>query len=119
MAMTLLLNADCVQVGGKPKLVSLTIKGSRVKHRYEARLGALVERWREQYGAATMDALQLAVDALVAQPEALTQGLVPYPGAWRGAKPYRYQTDAVLADPFGALPHHPMVLHRGGYPDGS
>jgi hypothetical protein len=29
------------------------------------------------------------------------------------------QTERVLADPAGALPHRPMVLHRGGFPDGS
>jgi hypothetical protein len=28
-------------------------------------------------------------------------------------------TDAVLADPYARLPRYPMVLHRGGYPDGS
>jgi hypothetical protein len=25
----------------------------------------------------------------------------------------------MLADPASALPRYPMVLHRGGYPDGS
>ena len=28
-------------------------------------------------------------------------------------------TTAVLDDPDDALPHYPMVLHRGGWPDGS
>jgi hypothetical protein len=28
-------------------------------------------------------------------------------------------TRAVLADPAAALPHHPVVTHRGGYPDGA
>ena len=27
--------------------------------------------------------------------------------------------NAILADPIAALPHHPMVLHRGGWPDGA
>ncbi len=39
--------------------------------------------------------------------------------AWRAHPPYLAQTAAVLADPAGALPHQPMVLHRGGYPEGS
>jgi DNA-binding MarR family transcriptional regulator len=38
---------------------------------------------------------------------------------WRAAKPYLRQTTAVLRDPHGALPRYPMVLHRGGWPDGS
>ncbi len=38
----------------------------------------------------------------------LFTGLEPDPAGWRGAvrKPR-------------TLPHYPMVLHRGGYPDGS
>ena len=34
-------------------------------------------------------------------------------------RPYVTQTDAMIRDPWGSLPHYPMVLHRGGYPDGS
>ena len=50
---------------------------------------------------------------------ALAGGLVPPPGCWRGEKPYLTQTRRVLAEPAAALPWHPMVLHRGGWPDGS
>jgi hypothetical protein len=32
----------------------------------------------------------------------------PYPGNWR-----------LQVRPPVTLPHYPMVLHRGGYPDGS
>jgi hypothetical protein len=50
----------------------------------------------------------------------LALGLQPYPDGWRAARnPYRARTQAVLADPASALPRYPMVLHRGGYPDGS
>ena len=38
----------------------------------------------------------------------LAPGLVPYPDNWRA----RVRRPEIL-------PHHPMVLHRGGYPDGS
>lgn len=117
MAVTLLQSADCVEVGGEPKLVRLTSKGSGAKQGYEVRRAELNERWRQTYHG--VDGLTAAVEVLVARPQALVEGLQPPPGAWRGAKAYRYQTEAVLADPFGALPHHPMVLHRGGYPDGS
>ena len=36
-----------------------------------------------------------------------------------GEQAVRRQTEALLADPRGRLPHCPMVLHRGGWPDGS
>ena len=49
----------------------------------------------------------------------LPAGLEPYPAGWRASKPYAQQTEAMLADPHGRLPHYPMVLHRGGWPDGS
>jgi len=51
---------------------------------------------------------------------ALALGLEPYPDGWRAERtPYRAQTEAMLADPVSALPRYPMVLHRGGWPDGN
>ncbi|MGH3415586.1 MAG: hypothetical protein ACRDVE_06865 [Actinocrinis sp.] len=38
----------------------------------------------------------------------LWEGVAPYPDGWRAS--VRAPT---------TLPHFPMVLHRGGYPDGS
>jgi hypothetical protein len=32
---------------------------------------------------------------------------------------FEQQTAARLGNPLGTLPQHPMVLHRGGFPDGS
>ena len=49
----------------------------------------------------------------------LSLGLEPYAGGWRASAPYVTRTQAVLDDPVAALPHYPMVLHRGGWPDGS
>ena len=49
----------------------------------------------------------------------MAEGLRPYPDGWRAHPPYLGQTRALLSDPGGALPHYPMVSHRGGYPDGS
>jgi hypothetical protein len=48
----------------------------------------------------------------------LPAGLAPPAGGWRGERPYLAQTTRVRADP-AALPWQPMVLHRGGWPDGS
>jgi hypothetical protein len=49
----------------------------------------------------------------------LSAGLVPPDGCWRTEAPYLAQTRRLLTDPTSALPWHPMVLHRGGWPDGS
>jgi hypothetical protein len=48
----------------------------------------------------------------------LAEGLEPHPDGWRNRPQYLAQTRATLADPVAALPHFPMVSHRGGYPDG-
>jgi hypothetical protein len=64
-------------------------------------------------------ALRAALDGIVSQRAALAAGFVPPAGCWRGEKPYLKQTQRLLAEPFAALPWHPMVLHRGGWPDGS
>jgi hypothetical protein len=49
----------------------------------------------------------------------LADGFLPPAGGWRAQLPYRRQTDAWLAHPATALPHFPVVTHRGGWPDGS
>jgi hypothetical protein len=64
-------------------------------------------------------ALRACLEAIVAQREALAEGLRPPEGGWRAAKPYLTQTERLLADPAAALPWQPMVLHRGGWPDGA
>ena len=65
------------------------------------------------------DDLRAALEAVVMQRDSLTSGLVPPEGCWRGRPPYLAQTERLLADPTRALPWQPMVLHRGGWPDGS
>ncbi len=68
--------------------------------------------WRTTYGTATVDELRAALGELVGggtlATSPLASGLEPQPDNWR-ARGRRPDT----------LPHHPMVLHRGGYPDGS
>jgi hypothetical protein len=67
----------------------------------------------------TMPELQDALESVLAQRDALAAGLVPPENGWRAQRPYLNQTQRVLADPTAALPWQPMVLHRGGWPDGS
>jgi hypothetical protein len=49
----------------------------------------------------------------------MSQGLRPYRDGWRAHKRYLKQPAAFMHDPGAALPHYPIVLHRGGWPDGS
>jgi hypothetical protein len=88
--------------------LALTDKGRAARDDYVTRA---VERDDEP--------LRAALTALLDQTEALSAGFVPPPGCWRGERPYLAQTERLMANPTTALPWHPMVLHRGGWPDGS
>ena len=94
------------------KVVRLTAKGEAAQRTYRHVLAATEETWRARYGAGTLDQLRSALENAVGDgtyaASPLAAGLVPYPDNWR-ARVRRPET----------LPHHPMVLHRGGYPDGS
>jgi DNA-binding MarR family transcriptional regulator len=99
----------------RSKLVRLTRKGLAAQAQHARLAKGVEQRWRERLGG---DVDRLA-KALITGPR-LALGLQPYPDGWRAARnPYRARTQAVLADPVSALPRYPMVLHRGGYPDGS
>jgi methyltransferase (TIGR00027 family) len=94
------------------KVARLTPQGRRAQHRYHELTTAIERRWRERFGAETPGALRAALEPLATAPEGepppLFGGMQPYPDNWRaGVRP------PVI------LPHYPMVLHRGGYPDGS
>jgi hypothetical protein len=102
--------------------VRLTLRGEQAQEAYHQRSGVVVDGWRARSGDGVIDGLAGALRALYAQPDGqplIAAGLVPYPGGWRAHPPYRRLTEAMIADPAGALPHYPMVSHRGGYPDGS
>ncbi|HET9117607.1 MAG TPA: hypothetical protein VFN75_05950 [Pseudonocardiaceae bacterium] len=65
------------------------------------------------------DDVRGALEDLLHNTEALATGLRPPDRSWRSRKPHLSRTARLLADPTGNLPWHPMVLHRGGWPDGS
>ena len=94
------------------KVAHLTPRGIDAQRFHPELLGALEHRWRERFSDDTIDALQHALETLATGPEGepppLFQRLEPYPDNWRAA-----------VRPPATLPHYPMVLHRGGYPDGS
>ena len=108
---------------GKGKVIRLTPKGEAAQQAYLQRLTFVEGRWQERSGKQAVSALRESLMALIHQKNgeqaALSEGLMPYPDGWRARKPYEARTLAFINDPAGALPHFPMVLHRGGYPDGS
>jgi DNA-binding MarR family transcriptional regulator len=100
---------------GRSKAVTLTEVGLAAQTQHGRLADAVERRWKKRLGR---DFDRLA-RALVTGPS-LALGLPPYPDGWRASRtPYRAQTEAVLADPVSALPRYPMVLHRGGWPDGN
>jgi DNA-binding MarR family transcriptional regulator len=74
--------------------------------------------WDERFAEEDVDALRAALGAILEHSN-LSEGLRPHPNGWRASKPYRARTEALLEDPRKTLPHYPLVLHRGGWPDGS
>jgi DNA-binding MarR family transcriptional regulator len=92
--------------GGRAKLVRLTPKGIEAQDAYLRLLAAIEGRWHMRFSSDTIRSLRDALERLVGEP--LLRGLESYPDGWRASVP-KPET----------LPHYPMVLHRGGYPDGS
>jgi DNA-binding MarR family transcriptional regulator len=97
---------------GRTKLVRLTSRGREAQNAHGHLLGVVEERWEARFGGGNVGSLRASLEGLVVTPELerspLVRGLVPHPGGWRTRLP-KPKT----------LPHHPMVLHRGGWPDGS
>jgi hypothetical protein len=97
---------------GRSKLVRLTPKGRESQDAYRLRLAEVEQRWRERFGEDDVRALRQTLEKLVGEPtwetSPLTRGLVPHATGRRAS----VRTPEML-------PHHPMVLHRGGWPDGS
>ena len=91
------------------KIVRLTARGLGAQRVYHELAGAIERRWHERFTHGATDALRACLEPLAAgNPPPLIAGLRPYPDNWRAS-----------VRPAVTLPHFPMVLHRGGYPDGS
>jgi DNA-binding MarR family transcriptional regulator len=92
--------------GGRSKIVRLTSKGLDAWETKRQLLSSIEDHWRERFGADTIHKLRTALEQLSV--ELLWRGMEPYPDGWRAS--VRKPT---------TMPHYPMVLHRGGFPDGS
>jgi DNA-binding MarR family transcriptional regulator len=125
MALRFLTKAGHVVVttAAAAKRARLTAKGGETREAAHELHSELERAWNARFGASTVQRLRAALDGVLDQRDGeralLSLGLEPPPGGWRATKPYVEQTRAVIADPIGRLPHYPMVLHRGGWPDGS
>ncbi len=109
--------------GGRDKVAHLTPKGRRAQVADLRLVARIEERWTERFGGAAIANLGASLAELLDRRDGdrscLGQGLVPDAAGWRARKPYLAQTAAMVDDPARALPHYPMVLHRGGWPDGN
>ena len=91
------------------KVARLIPRGLHAQRVYHELAGAIERRWHERFSRDVTDALRTCLEPLAAgDPPPLFEGIQPYPDNWRAA-----------VRPPVTLPHFPMVLHRGGYPDGS
>jgi methyltransferase (TIGR00027 family) len=94
------------------KIARLAAGGVDAQRVYHEVLATVEQRWRDRFTVSAVSALRHALEALAVgsadAPPPLSQALEPYPGNWRAA----------VRRPV-ILPAYPMVLHRGGYPDGS
>jgi DNA-binding MarR family transcriptional regulator len=106
-----LVRSGLAAESGAPKTVKLTPRGHSAAKAALELCAAVDESWPDSSGLAE-------ILGEVVGPR-LAEGLEPPDDGWRARSPYLAQTRATLADPAAALPHFPMVSHRGGYPDGS
>ena len=127
MSMTWLEGAGYISVEPNPsargKIVGLTTKGRDARHSHDERLNEVETSFENRFGDNVIGALRESLQLILGQPGGddgpLSSGLVTPPGGWRGTGRYKPLTAAFIKSPRGALAHYPMVLHRGGWPDGS
>ncbi len=117
MAVSWLEKHDLARVGpespgSRVKMLALTATGRVAKQNCAGLIGEIEERWRAGFGGVNIDGLRATLEKLIGKPGAqqspLMVGLKPYPDCWRAQLP--------AAE---TLPHYPMILHRGAFPDGS
>jgi DNA-binding MarR family transcriptional regulator len=98
--------------GTRARVARLTAKGRTAQRAYREHLDVIEQQWSARAGRDQLRSLRQVLGRLVGGPalerSPLLAGLQPYPGGWR----------ASIAAP-RTLPHYPLVLHRGGFPDGS
>jgi hypothetical protein len=96
----------------RTRLIRLTARGLLAQDAYRNRVAAIEGEWQKRFGVERIRSLRQMLEQIAgdgtAEGSPLFHGLEPYPGGWRASLP-KPET----------LPHYPVVLHRGGFPDGS
>jgi hypothetical protein len=107
-ALKLLLKNGAVKPYASPELrgkgLRRTERGDLDHAMYEKAVTEIEARWRKEYGRSLIDPLAASLPTQ----EQLLAAMRPEPANWR----------AKIA-PVTHLPWFPMILHRGGFPDGS
>ena len=100
------------------KLVRLTPSGVEIKERARRLVETIEAEWHARFGDHSMRRLRAVLETIAraegAEPDENGDALLLH----AGIRPHENNWRAALKTP-KALPHFPMVLHRGGYPDGS
>jgi len=105
------VTVEAVPAPDRGQRLRLTAQGQHAQLDGGALINTVEDQWHTRFGTDAVRSLRSSLEPLVGDGTAdspLFGGLTPYPGGWRSA--VRTPT---------TLPHYPMVLHRGGYPDGS
>ncbi len=94
------------------KVLAVNAEGRKKADACPKHLFEIETRW-QKFGAGHITRLRASLESIIQAessegPTFLMQAIAPYPENWRSQVP-----------PREVLPHYPMVLHRGGYPDGS
>jgi hypothetical protein len=110
MALGLLEKAMCVEVWTRDRrrMVRLTDRGVNARRRGLRRVRDREAAWKARFGGELREALTPLVGDATRSGSPLFAGLEPPATGWRA--------DIVAPQ---VLPWFPMVLHRGGWPDGS
>jgi hypothetical protein len=107
-ALKLVLSSGAVEphatTASKGSALRRTSKGDNLHALYEETVSAIEARWRAQFGAEFINQIQKALPT----EEKLLAAIKPQTGNWRANVPAPTH-----------LPWFPMILHRGGFPDGS
>jgi hypothetical protein len=111
MAMGIATKRGLVREGKDPdsgrwRVARLTPRGQLARDAYYEIAADIEAHWRARYGPQSVGALRAVLERLPEQQ--LLDGTDAYPEGWR----------AQLERP-AVLPHYPMILHRGAFPDGS
>jgi hypothetical protein len=113
MALTAMTKSGAVAVAGETaatKRARLTSRGLVAQAAIPGVHIGVEDRWGERFGVDDVRRIRAALEGVLEQRDG---------EQWRATKPYLAHTAAMIEDPTVGLPRYPMVLYRGGWPDGS